>query len=274
MASLAGAESAHALSCVPGPSPLEEYLAADAAVTASIVSAQPLAPEQEEPGPGEPRIGGWSPSGPFVVLRYRVDRVFKGDVLGPRRGDLVSLWGRVGRGHWLADWPKRSAWLLERRNGSLDGPFRWGPCSGPRPAISDVRRVARLHRYAEAGGAASWTCLPGGATCASIKRDGDEAILRLGTYEPGGDFAPTRLWEVAGRYDICVRAPDGSRACKRFKAFVEEGGLTALRVRWSRHFPDRGPGVYRVRWLPPELMGSGYSVHELRRSLPVLGFRR
>jgi hypothetical protein len=82
------------------------------------------------------------------------------------------------------------------------------------------------------------------------------------------------LWEVAGLYDICVRAPDGTRACKRFKAVVETGGLTALRVRWSRHFPDRGAGVYRVRWLPPEFMGSGYSVHELRRLLPLLEFRR
>jgi hypothetical protein len=274
VASLVGAESAHALSCVPGPPPLARYAGADAAVAARLVAAQPLLPEEREPGPGEPRIGGWSPSGPFVVLRYRVERVFKGDGMGPRMGDLFSVWGRVGRGDWLATWPKRSAWMLKRANGSLDGPFVWGPCSSRQLTIAEARRGALLHRYAEAGGAASSTCVPGGATCASIKRDGDEAILRFATSTRKGDSWRSTLWGAEKSYEICVRAPDGSRTCRRFTAQTESSGLIALRVRWSRHFPDRGRGAYDVRWLPPEFRSSGYSIRKYGRHLPLLRFRR
>jgi hypothetical protein len=45
-----------------------------------------------------------------------------------------------------------------------------------------------------------------------------------------------------------VTAPDGSRVCRRFRQRKGRGNLFRSRVRWSSRFPDKGAGVYRVRW--------------------------
>jgi hypothetical protein len=79
-------------------------------------------------------------------------------------------------------------------------------------------------------------CSPSGDFCTEIVRQGDDAILRIGTFAH------------RGRYGLCVTAPDGSRVCKRFRLRDTGDGLYASRVRWSRHYPDEGNGVYRVRW--------------------------
>ena len=50
------------------------------------------------------------------------------------------------------------------------------------------------------------------------------------------------------RYRLCVTAPDGERACKRFRVRELSNGLWEGNVRWARHFPNRGHGRYRVRW--------------------------
>ena len=274
VASLAGAESAQALSCVPAAPLLARYQSAEVAVAATLVAARQVGPPLER-RPGQPFIAGWGPTGPVIRARYRVLRVFKADARGPRVGEEFALTGRVAEGSLAPPWPRSVGFLLRRgRDGSLDGPLGTGACSPGPPTRTELRKAARLHRYGEGGGAASSTCLDDGATCASIKRDGREAILRLATYARGGDFVPVSLWDFAGRYDICVRAPDGSRTCKRFRWSVEPAGLIALRVRWSRHFPDRGRGVYRVRWLPPEYLANGYTVGELSRFLPSLAYRR
>jgi hypothetical protein len=79
-------------------------------------------------------------------------------------------------------------------------------------------------------------CSRSGDLCYGIRRQGADAILRLDSFV---NF---------GRYNVCVTAPDGSRACKRFRLRRGTRDLFRSRVRWSIHYPDRGAGVYRVRW--------------------------
>jgi hypothetical protein len=79
-------------------------------------------------------------------------------------------------------------------------------------------------------------CSPTGDFCTAVVRQQDDAIFRIGTFAH------------RGRYRLCVTAPDGSRVCKRFRLRRDTGGLFASRVRWSRHYPEKGRGIYRVRW--------------------------
>jgi hypothetical protein len=85
-------------------------------------------------------------------------------------------------------------------------------------------------------GKPSFFCSLTGDFCYGIRRQGDDAILRI---DSDVNF---------GRYNLCVTAPDGSRRCKRFRLRSGPGGLFRSRVRWSAHYPDKGAGVYRVRW--------------------------
>jgi hypothetical protein len=84
--------------------------------------------------------------------------------------------------------------------------------------------------------AQSGYCSPTGDFCTAVVRQGDDAIFRIGTFAFGG------------RYRLCVTAPDRSRRCKRFRLRPQGGGVLGSRVRWSRHFPGKGRGLYRVRW--------------------------
>ncbi len=85
-------------------------------------------------------------------------------------------------------------------------------------------------------GRPSFFCSLSGDFCYGIRRQGADAILRLDS-------------EVNfGRYNLCVTAPDGSRECERFRLRSDPRGLFSSRVRWSAHFPEKGAGVYRVRW--------------------------
>ena len=272
---LAGAESAQALSCIGPPPVLMQYQDADAVVTASLVNAQPIGPEEPPPAPGPPYIAGWDPpTGPVVLARYRIVRVFKADAEGPRVGDVFSRWGRVWKGSWLPPWPRTAAFLLNRTDGGLDGSFSLGICSSGPPSRGEIRRAALLHRFGDANGAESSACDRTGKSCWSIKRDGREAILRFATYESDGNFTPLRLWDFERQYDLCVRAPDGTRTCRRGEMNLDATGLLSSRVRWSRLFPDRGRGLYRVRWLPPDFERYGYAIRKYHRVLPRLEFRR
>jgi hypothetical protein len=49
-------------------------------------------------------------------------------------------------------------------------------------------------------------------------------------------------------YRLCVRGPDRVRDCKRFRVRRSDNGLYESTVRWPKHFPYRGKGIYRVRW--------------------------
>lgn len=85
-------------------------------------------------------------------------------------------------------------------------------------------------------GRPSFFCSLSGDFCYGIRRQGDDAILRL---DSDVNF---------GRYNLCVTAPDGTRECERFRLGRGPQGLFRSRVRWSANYPDKGAGVYRVRW--------------------------
>ena len=79
-------------------------------------------------------------------------------------------------------------------------------------------------------------CSSSGDVCYSVKKARGDALLRFGTFS------------FSGRIDICVTAPDRSRRCKTFRLKLDRAGIYMVRVRWSKHFPRRGRGVYRVRF--------------------------
>ena len=94
-------------------------------------------------------------------------------------------------------------------------------------------------------------CSPTGDYCTSVKKQGGERFLRIGTFS------------FTGRYRLCVTPPEGGRTCRGFTLKAEEAGIYGSRVRWGAHFPDGGPGLYRVAW---RKFGN--------RLGPRLGFRR
>lgn len=53
--------------------------------------------------------------------------------------------------------------------------------------------------------------------------------------------------EYFTQYRVCVTGPEG-KECHRFRVHEAEFGTFASSVRWSRHFPNQGPGAYTVIW--------------------------
>ena len=49
-----------------------------------------------------------------------------------------------------------------------------------------------------------------------------------------------------GRVRICVRYQKGGPVCRSFRLVKSRAGTYAVNIRWRRHYPDRGPGTYRV----------------------------
>jgi hypothetical protein len=80
-------------------------------------------------------------------------------------------------------------------------------------------------------------CSTTGDVCFGAFHHGAKVQLRL-----------TLIARFLTRYELCVTAPDGTRACHRFRLRRVAHGLYDSRVRWARRFPGRGPGVYHARW--------------------------
>jgi hypothetical protein len=84
--------------------------------------------------------------------------------------------------------------------------------------------------------AASAYCSTSGDVCYSA-RSAPPVKLRLGLAAKYFDS-----------FRLCVTAPGGTRDCRRFAVRLMANGIYGRSVRWSRHFPNRGHGSYRVRW--------------------------
>ena len=84
--------------------------------------------------------------------------------------------------------------------------------------------------------AASGYCSPSGDQCYSAKTIKGAVHLLYGTFS------------FRGRIEACVTPPRGSATCKSFRLREEKGGIHAIDVKWSAHFPNRGKGTYRVRY--------------------------
>ncbi len=87
--------------------------------------------------------------------------------------------------------------------------------------------------------AASGYCSPTGDYCYSTPLRGGAVQLVLGTFS------------FRGRVRVCVRSPAGGpRDCRTFRLRRADHGIYEIDVRWSAHFPRRGPGTYRVGFAP------------------------
>ncbi len=65
-----------------------------------------------------------------------------------------------------------------------------------------------------------------------------------------------------GEYKLCVKGPDGSQPCFRFRLRDRnQDGMFTSSVGWKDNFPYQGDGAYRVKWF-----------QRASRLGPVLGF--
>lgn len=104
--------------------------------------------------------------------------------------------------------------------------------------------------------APSWAaqsyCAPSGDFCTSVSKVDGVRIIGM------------RTFSLRGRIRVCIGAEWGFD-CKpfRLRQTSPESQVRSVRVRWRRHFPDQGPGLYRV----------SFDQHGERVG-PTLSFRR
>lgn len=81
-------------------------------------------------------------------------------------------------------------------------------------------------------------CSPTGDYCMSAAKKKGAVRISLATFS------------FRGRVRVCVTAPDGAKACKRFELELRrpDADVYSFDVRWDRYFPDGGAGRYRVRF--------------------------
>lgn len=66
-----------------------------------------------------------------------------------------------------------------------------------------------------------------------------------------GTSVQLRITLAAGfftKYRLCVKSPDRKTDCRRLRLHRVAHGFFDSRVRWKRHFPYRGHGIYRASW--------------------------
>lgn len=86
--------------------------------------------------------------------------------------------------------------------------------------------------------AASSACAPEtGDWCTSVQKRAGRRYLTLTTFS------------FRGTVRICVRGPE-RRTCRTARLRATRDGIFQARLRWSRSFPDQGPGRYRVTFAP------------------------
>ena len=80
-------------------------------------------------------------------------------------------------------------------------------------------------------------CSGSGDVCYRAKDTGAATQLRI-----------TLAAHYFTRYRLCVTAPGGARACKKFRVHRTSHGLYDSMVRWAKQFPNAGPGTYHASW--------------------------
>ncbi len=128
--------------------------------------------------------------------------------------------------------------------------------------LSSVVALALLGAAAESAAARSQYCSPSGDLCYGVVH-GPPLRLRIGL-----------IARYFTRYRLCVTGPDRQQVCRSFKVHRTGGGTYGSTVKWSRHFPNLGPGVYRARWwaagnaLGPAVAFKRLSAHPAIRVFP------
>jgi hypothetical protein len=100
------------------------------------------------------------------------------------------------------------------------------------------------------------TAAPDGRIAARCSASGD---VCYGVFDDHGTirFQLTLAAKYFTRYRICVRPPRGATTCRSFPV-KRVGSQFAGAVRWTRNFPFRGLGRYRVTWkLGAQALGPG-----------------
>jgi hypothetical protein len=108
----------------------------------------------------------------------------------------------------------------------------------PRPLLAALGAACALAIAAPAALAAGTYCSPTGDYCYSARDEHGVVRIRLSTFsfrEP---------------VEVCVSHRKG-RECRSFTPRPGRHGLSSFAVRWSRHYPNHGPGTYRVRFRLP-----------------------
>lgn len=77
-------------------------------------------------------------------------------------------------------------------------------------------------------------CSPSGDYCHAARYEHGRVFLRFSTLS------------FSGSVRICVTTPHRKRLCKSFTLRKNSDGVYAVKVRWSRHYPLDGHGIYRV----------------------------
>ena len=102
--------------------------------------------------------------------------------------------------------------------------------------VGMLAAAAAVAPAAASAPAASAYCSESGDLCFGIAHRRGDVVFRIDTFA-----------RYFGRYRLCVRPPGGPAACGAFPVF-RNGRLWSSRIRWTRQYPDRGRGVYRVTW--------------------------
>jgi hypothetical protein len=108
----------------------------------------------------------------------------------------------------------------------------------PVPLAAAVAAACALGAGAAPAAAAGSYCSPTGDYCYSARDEHGVVRIRLVTFsfqEP---------------VQVCVSHRKG-RSCHSFTPRVTKHHIYGFTVRWSRYFPNHGPGTYRVRFRLP-----------------------
>ncbi len=89
---------------------------------------------------------------------------------------------------------------------------------------------------AQATHRATTYCSVTGDICQSTTRVHGVRMLRISLFA-----------KFFSRYTLCVTAPDTTTTCHDYR--IHKTGVTfGSSIRWSTHFPRKGPGAYTVVW--------------------------
>jgi hypothetical protein len=79
-------------------------------------------------------------------------------------------------------------------------------------------------------------CSPSGDFCQEVSGTKHRPVFLFDTFSLRGEIV------------VCVRAPSQSWSCKNFPLRERKQGVYTSKVNWHKHFPNEGPGKYRVNW--------------------------
>jgi hypothetical protein len=89
-------------------------------------------------------------------------------------------------------------------------------------------------------------CSPSGDVCYGVFKRNGHVSLEITT---AARYFP--------RYTLCVRRirPAAAQRCGSFPMFRQNFGMYGSRINYSKQYPAKSPGTYRVTWKAPAALG-------------------